>query len=179
MQVSRVQHIFWHMCTSQTCTSIVVPSFWGILKFFLTYLILTDPWLPSPNRGLRSLTPLPSEKIWPRTASTEMNSKPTKRNDRYGTPMPIFSVLRENPIYISFEQTQLFRPLFRFQQILSFLNFLLFFRSKFSFSMSRQSNIVFVVILCPKTKLKTKTLKIYKFWVNDCFENFFLKWSNN
>jgi hypothetical protein len=55
-----------------------------------------------------------------------MNSKPPKRNDRYCTPMPIFSVLRENPIFISFEQTQLFRPLFRFQQILSFLNFLLF-----------------------------------------------------
>ncbi len=134
MQVPRVQPIFWHMCTSQTCTSIVVPSFWGILKFFLTYLILTDPWLPSPNRGLRSLTPLPSQKIWPRTASTEMNSKnPKTKWPLLYTNAHIY-VLGENPIFISFDQTQLFRPLFRFQQILSFLNFLLFFGSKFSFS---------------------------------------------
>ncbi len=70
MQVSRVQHIFWHLCTS-----IVAPSFWGILKFFLTYLNLTDPWPPN-LKGAPTHDPL--SKIRPLTASIRMILKPPK-----------------------------------------------------------------------------------------------------
>ncbi len=141
MQVPRVQPIFWHMCTSQTCTSIVVPSFWGILKFFLTYLNLTDTWPPN-LKGAPIHDPL--SKIRPLTASIRMILKSPKTK---WPPVPIFSVLRENPIFISFEQTQLFRPLFRFQQILSFLNFLLFSDRNFRFQ-SSVNQTLFLLSFC-------------------------------